>query len=273
MEKGLYWDAWIGGFIDYDGVLIVGGWFTQADGDEALCLAAWNGNDLQPFGGPVRGTVNAVAIYKNDLIVAGSFTAVGGIEASNIARWDGSRWYALGRGADDRVEAMHVFDDDLYVGGAFTRTGGELTSAIARWDGSNWHPVGTGFSAENGNWNLSVKGLTEYRGECDTAIGLDVEAGCPGGGRIDIAWSGASPSGRAAIVFASNTGHYVVTQGPCSGTTLGLGSSRIRLAEIGDSDANGDGHISATARAGACGGYLQLLDLTTCTTSNVARIE
>jgi len=103
---------------------------------------------------------------------------------------------------------------------------------------------------------------------------LSVDATCPSGGPIRIEWTGASPGGQIALIFARNTGSFTVPNNfPCAGTQLGLGSSQIQLAFQGGAGANGSRILNTTAGPGACGGYLQLLDLTTCGTSNVARVE
>lgn len=60
---------------------------------------------------------------------------------------------------------------------------------------------------------------------------------------------------------------------PCQGTQLGLCANQIQVAWTGRSDGNGSKVLNSTAGGGACGSFLQLLDLTTCATSNVAQIE
>ncbi len=103
---------------------------------------------------------------------------------------------------------------------------------------------------------------------------LGVAATCPSGGPIQIEWSGASPGGQVALIFARNTGSFIIPNNrPCAGTQLGLGSNQIQLAWQGDAGADGSRVLNTTAGPGACGGYLQLLDLATCATSNVVQID
>ena len=103
---------------------------------------------------------------------------------------------------------------------------------------------------------------------------LTATATCPSGGPIQLSWTGATGGGEIAILFARNTGSATIPNGnPCAGTVLGLGSNQIQIAYQGSAGANGSRTVNSTTGPGACGGYLQLLDLTTCTTSNVARIE
>lgn len=103
---------------------------------------------------------------------------------------------------------------------------------------------------------------------------LTVRGTCPSGGPIEISWSGATANGQIALIFAANTGSFRVPNGnPCAGTPLDLGSSQIQLAFQGGAGSNGSRTLNSTAGPNACGGYLQLLDISSCGTSNVARIE
>lgn len=105
-------------------------------------------------------------------------------------------------------------------------------------------------------------------------IVLVADGTCPDGGRIEISWCGATPSGLVALIFARCTGDFIVpARMPCQGTQLGLCANQIQVAWTGVSDHNGCRTLRSTAGGGACGSYLQILDLTTCTTSNAARIE
>ncbi len=108
----------------------------------------------------------------------------------------------------------------------------------------------------------------------DPQLGIAVAATCPSGGPIQIAWTDATPDGQVAVIFARNTGSFIIPNNhPCAGATLGLGSSQIQIAFRGNAGPDGSRILNSNAGPSACGGYLQLLDLTTCTTSNVARIE
>jgi hypothetical protein len=108
----------------------------------------------------------------------------------------------------------------------------------------------------------------------DSGPRLSVNATCPSGGPIRISWEGATPNRQVALIFALNEGSVAIPQpNPCAGTRLGLGSNQIQLVWQGSSGANGSRTINAQAPRAACGGYMQLLDIATCATSNVARVE
>ena len=106
------------------------------------------------------------------------------------------------------------------------------------------------------------------------APNLIVDATCPFGGSIAVQWSHATPAGPVALVYARHQGDSVVPSSyPCAGTVLGLGPSQIRVVFRGDAGAFGERAVQGSAGSAACSAFLQLLDLTTCETSNVAMIE
>ena len=124
-------------------------------------------------------------------------------------------------------------------------------------------------NSNHGDWDAFIVKLRLADGPQ-----LTVAATCPSGGLIRIEWSGATPGGQIALIFARNTGSFIVPNNyPCAGTQLGLGSNQIQLAFQGGAGSNGSRILNANAGPNACGGHLQLLDLSTCGTSNVARVE
>jgi len=101
-----------------------------------------------------------------------------------------------------------------------------------------------------------------------SALALSVSGGCPGA--VAVAVSGASANGEVAIVLGPGTGSVVVPGGPCAGTVLGLSSPRL-LARP-QADGNGDFSTVVDVPGSACGQFLQVVDVTTCGTTNVSQI-
>ncbi|MCC6907457.1 MAG: hypothetical protein IT430_05905 [Phycisphaerales bacterium] len=96
------------------------------------------------------------------------------------------------------------------------------------------------------------------------------------GGEIEVRWFQATPDQRAriAILYAKRTGNFVIPNGnPCSGTALELGQLGLQVAHTGSAGQFGAGRIKRTVPRSVCGGYLQLVDIARCATSNVVRIE
>ncbi len=94
---------------------------------------------------------------------------------------------------------------------------------------------------------------------------------CPG--RVTVSWANATPSRPMAIVYANNTGSFVVPGGPCAGTPLGLGTSGIHIAYQGGTG-GGSGQVSTNIGTGVCGHYIQMVVVSgsPCETSNVVQL-
>lgn len=116
-----------------------------------------------------------------------------------------------------------------------------------------------------GTWDVS------YGLDCTQGGGytLTITGVCPG--TVRLAWAGAQPNRQQGIIFARNTGNYTIGSGTCAGTQLGLGTNGLQLYNtIGTG--NGSGSVNANAGSGACRGYVQLIQVPGCQTSNVAQV-
>ncbi len=147
----------------YNGEVVVGGGFTQADGAnggggsgsvKAGGLASWDGASWKGmgfFGAPVK----AIEAYKGDLYVGGAFKQVSGVAAFRIARWDGSAWSAVGPtdATQGAINALRVVDlgagPVLAAGSAGSVMPGN-TARIGLWDGATWTAVDAGPSSASG---------------------------------------------------------------------------------------------------------------------------
>lgn len=103
---------------------------------------------------------------------------------------------------------------------------------------------------------------------------LEVDADCPGGGSVVCSWQHAWPDGEVALLFSAATGHMRIPDGqPCAGTRLGLAPHQLQVVSRTQTGPDGSGSIELQAPSRACGGYLQLIDLTSCGTSSTQRLE
>lgn len=134
-------------------------------------------------------------------------------------------------------------------------------------DGANW----TKLSDPNGR---SIDFMAKVVAGAGGGITLGVTAQCPQGGQIAVEWGGATPGGTIALLFARGTGSFTIPNNrPCAGTMLGLSSNQLQIAYSGSAGQNGSRMVQSQIGSGVCGGWLQLLDLTTCSTSNAAQIQ
>jgi hypothetical protein len=68
-------------------LLILGGGFTTAGGQQARGIAAWDGNAWLTMGAGVNGRPESMAIFDGHLYIGGRFTQAGGIVQPYLARW------------------------------------------------------------------------------------------------------------------------------------------------------------------------------------------
>lgn len=145
--------------------LYAGGSFTEAGGQPARGLAAWDGQMWREVGGGVSGGIEPIvrALHVHDygsgpaLFVGGAFTQAGGVAAEAIARWDGRGWAPLGAGLSmngtfgAQVLALETLPAPggalLVAGGLFERAGHVNVRNLAAWDGAAWADVAGGADA------------------------------------------------------------------------------------------------------------------------------
>lgn len=201
-------------------------------------------------------------------------TYVAGYTDSRDFEWRRNEYYGGRHDAFlSSVQPNGSVDWAVYLGG----TGDERGEGIATNSSDGAYVSGYTDSAD---FIGHLNEIHSFRDSFLVAVGLadglrlTSVATCPNGGPIEVSWSGATGGGNAALLYARDTGSFAIPTGfPCSGTVLGLGSSQIQVAFRGNSGPNGSRTLNANTGPNACGGYLQLLDLPTCGTSNTARIE
>ena len=136
---------------EWQGLLILGGYFEDADGLACDNLVAFDGAAFQLIDDvDYSGKVEALAVFEGDLIVGGRFSTMNGEPFGRIARWDGEIWDDMNGGFDSRVMSLAVWEGELYAGGDFDDANGTAVSNIARWDGAAWQPLGLGM---DGGWD------------------------------------------------------------------------------------------------------------------------
>ena len=139
--------------------IFIGGSFTEAGGDPASRIVAWNGAGFSPLQGafgegvsaPFFTIVFSVAVGDEGVYVGGQFSEAGGQAINNIAFWDGGEWFALGEigtpeqnGTNAAVRSIAVNGDELVVSGGFSGASGIFARQVARWDGAGWQSLGLG---------------------------------------------------------------------------------------------------------------------------------
>jgi hypothetical protein len=89
------------------------------------------------------------------------------------------------------------------------------------------------------------------------------------GGVMTFTVTGATPGSAVAFVYARGLGNYVLSNGLCIGTMLGLDAT-VKLRGIANADAAGNSIFTTHVPAGGCGRiWAQGLDISSCGTTNV----
>lgn len=212
---------------------------------------------------------------------------------SDTWEWNGSGWIRVAEDGPHHLTGTPrpfsmAYDLDRNV----TVLVGSTRDAIEtwQWDGRVWQQVQVG--APTPRWDSAMAydslrkamvifsgSLAGWRGDTwelafPVAPQLTAIPACPYSGNGTIEWSCSTPNGTVAVAYARNRGQIVIPPGkPCAGTILGLGGRALQVAFVSTSDSLGNGLRIVNAPRTACGGLLQLVDLSTCATSNVVEYE
>jgi len=100
---------------------------------------------------------------------------------------------------------------------------------------------------------------------------LAIDGACPG--PIDLSITDATPGGTVVIISGNGPGTTVMGAGsPCPQTELGVSGNVRRRTDV-VADAAGEVQLSPSPGAGACGLWLQALDLSTCTVTEPVPLD
>ena len=129
------------------------------------------------------------------------------------------------------------------------------------------------FAAFNSSANNLVSGDTNDLIDVfvrDRAIPphLSIAGACPGS--VSLSLTTATSFGSVAFGSGTSEGSVTLPPGPCAGTELGLADPNL-LAVL-TADLAGSISLDRTVGAGACGLFLQAVDVTSCIPSNVASV-
>lgn len=137
------YDHYINGLISYDGNVLMGGQFTQLQGQWASGLGLFTGGDPEPFDAPEirnkQAIIYSAASKGGDLVVGGDFIRLGDKLITNIALWDGQDMYALGDGFADPVYHIAIFDNQIFAANEIVNPGEQANYTLKSWDGAKWN--------------------------------------------------------------------------------------------------------------------------------------
>lgn len=143
----------------YGSLIIAGGQFTQAGGQPASNIAAWDGTAWLPLGSGLNGAVSSIAVHSGQLVVGGSFTDAGGVAVNHLATWDGTTWAPLAPPTNAIPAHLASYDGRLFC--ATNTTIGTQQNPIARldaWNGTSWQGIAS-YSPGSSPSNVSIEVL------------------------------------------------------------------------------------------------------------------
>ncbi|NOG53482.1 MAG: hypothetical protein HND57_04015 [Planctomycetes bacterium] len=176
--------------------------------------------------------------------------------AAYLYKRDGTRWSEQAIFTSHDIAQHDAFGWDVEL----WRTSA-LAASFADDDGARDTGAVYGYDFANGDGNCLPPTLR-------------IDTDCPNAKAATITWDATTPGGRVALVYSPSPGtHTVPNAFPCAGTRIDLNPNGLRLALTADSDPNGAGSIHVNIPNPACGGQLQLIDLTNCAISNLATIR
>ncbi len=127
---------------NYNGDLIVGGYFLHAGSVFAIKVAGWNGSEWYALPSIAAGNpVLDFAVFENELYA--------GYYLPRLNKWNGASWTEiqpyLNSGVSGSIWAVAVYDSALVIGGNWV-SDTDQPSYIASWNGASFDSVGAGIS-------------------------------------------------------------------------------------------------------------------------------
>lgn len=231
---------------------------TDYDGSGRCYLTANRSGNSDVDGGPTRLISPTIDMSAGD----------------GIVRY--ARWFRSVNGVTDRF-TVQISNDN---GNTWT-TVEDIPNQAAQWTSREFRvsdfvtPTSTmrlRFNAvDNPNDSVVEAGIDAvqvFAINCGGGYSLDVTGTCPG--TVTVSWSNADPNVTQGIVYGSRLGSTTIPTGVCQGTILGIAGNvqLVRTVNTG----SGSGSVNGQANQGACGGYLQLIQGSDCSTSNPDQI-
>ncbi len=136
--------------VSTDSSVIVGGKFTNLNGNTVNYIAEWDSLGWHILNTEINGTVYALTIWEDKIVAGGAFTQAGTTTLNHLGVFDGTSWSGIGTGTNDTVFALFTKDNYLYIGGAFTQANSNNTNHIAEYSTAN----GWNYYADGPNGNV-----------------------------------------------------------------------------------------------------------------------
>jgi hypothetical protein len=224
---------------------------------------------LSPGAGPVGAAYDAGRdVYWICDWETSTVTSVNPTTGAPITTWDTG---AVGCTRPAGV-AFDAANDQVIVGGrdqsavfVMDAATGGLVRSFGAMDGGN-NPQGLADSSSGNVWHTSWNSGNVYELDLDNGGGLilSITGSCPGPMTVSV--TGATAFGSIAIAYG-NTGSFTIPGGGCAGVNLAISSPT--LAGFFNADGSGNLTLTPNVPSGLCGRTVQVVDMSSCTASNV----
>ncbi|HEX8516762.1 MAG TPA: T9SS type A sorting domain-containing protein [Bacteroidia bacterium] len=148
---------------NYNGDLIVSGFFTMINGVPIYSIARYNGGAWYSMGN-VDEAVFRVKVINSELYALGGFNTIDGTPAKRIAKWNGNAWSDVYNFFTDTMDGL-LFDVAIYKGNTYVCGNFENSALgvnhVAVYKGGSWQNVGGGIQGSF----TSLEEFAEYRNE------------------------------------------------------------------------------------------------------------
>jgi hypothetical protein len=216
--------------------------------------------------GPAGSPINAPGTLPAGTQVISHYFH-GDSTGQSIASWDGYATFDTPiLGIQIQQTTMEQSDDLFNVGGVVFDTQSQerdfdtdLRNDFLIWDPADPYTIRFDHAADTG--------MDEFR-VITAAYHVEIAGTCPG--TLDIRWGGMTPGGDIAFITSPDPlGTFTVPVVACQGTVLDLGTPPALRALV-SAGAQGYGDLSPSVQMGAlCSHSVQVVDMSSCTVSNV----
>lgn len=113
-----------------DGKLVVGGRFTEVDGNsDRSYVAIWNGSEWESMEtGLVGGSsgVHRLFVYGKQLFVGGDFSGTPSMDSRNIIKWKNGNWIGLPNTVTEKIGEIGVHNGKLHIANLYHSMNGNF---------------------------------------------------------------------------------------------------------------------------------------------------
>lgn len=166
----------VNALLNFGSHLIVGGDFTEVNGNNISRIARYDGTNWSNVNGAIfNDEIFSLGIYDGLLYAGGRFTIGGGVQANYLVCFYGGNWIKVGNGVEDRIYAITYWNRQLVVAGqhkfSYNTNDTVYVNRISKFDGTRWSTFATGMNGKISALHITSDSGLIAAGEFTTAGG------------------------------------------------------------------------------------------------------